>query len=602
MRRATVPFLCALTAVAITACSNDVVQIAASGTSGAGAGNATSTGAGAGSTGTGVGPPQTSSKIDLLLVIDNSSSMADKQAILAVTVPDLVTRLANPLCVYANGTPSQEQAPSPLAPCPPGTSREFAPIVDMHVGIVTSSLGGHGSDSCPAAGSPSNNDHGHLIARSSGFAGKNDLPTYDGKGFLAWDPAMALMPPGEADLAHLGSAIEKMVVGVDQRGCGFESQLEGWYRFLVDPAPYQSLSVDANGVTQRIGVDMELLQQRSDFLRPDSLLLVLELTDENDCSTKEFGQYWRSNQVADPSKGGMQFHLPPARSECKTNPDDPCCKSCAEPLGSCPADPACAVPLDGDSDNINVRCFDQKRRFGIDFLYPIDRYTRGLTDATIADATGEIVQNPIFAGGRNASLVFYAGIVGVPWQDLARDPKDLGQGYKNASELVATGAWNDVLGSTGAAPKDALMVESINPRTGVTPVTGQPLAPPGSPSEANAINGHEVSHPAHDGLEQACVFPIPSPVDCSTPQAICDCKGPEGIDNPVCSAANPSLQIKAKAYPGVRELELIRSLGDHGIPASICASNVADASAADFGYRPAMTAIVEAIKSRLVSN
>src|SRR3954468_23473312 len=39
------------------------------------------------------------SKIDLLFMIDNSSSMADKQAILAEVVPDLVNRLVNPVCV-----------------------------------------------------------------------------------------------------------------------------------------------------------------------------------------------------------------------------------------------------------------------------------------------------------------------------------------------------------------------------------------------------------------------------------------------------------------------------------------------------------------------
>src|SRR5262245_29014157 len=38
-------------------------------------------------------------KIDLLFMIDNSSSIADKQQILAETVPDLVTRLVDPVCI-----------------------------------------------------------------------------------------------------------------------------------------------------------------------------------------------------------------------------------------------------------------------------------------------------------------------------------------------------------------------------------------------------------------------------------------------------------------------------------------------------------------------
>src|SRR5258706_5135784 len=39
------------------------------------------------------------SKIDLLFMIDNSSSMSDKQTILAEAVPDLVRRLVDPVCL-----------------------------------------------------------------------------------------------------------------------------------------------------------------------------------------------------------------------------------------------------------------------------------------------------------------------------------------------------------------------------------------------------------------------------------------------------------------------------------------------------------------------
>ena len=41
--------------------------------------------------------------IDLLFMIDNSGSMADKQIILAKAIQDLVDRLTNPLCVDAMG-------------------------------------------------------------------------------------------------------------------------------------------------------------------------------------------------------------------------------------------------------------------------------------------------------------------------------------------------------------------------------------------------------------------------------------------------------------------------------------------------------------------
>src|SRR3954468_23649260 len=44
-------------------------------------------------------------KVDLLFMIDNSSSMGDKQAILADAVPNLITGLLKPQCVDQNGKP-----------------------------------------------------------------------------------------------------------------------------------------------------------------------------------------------------------------------------------------------------------------------------------------------------------------------------------------------------------------------------------------------------------------------------------------------------------------------------------------------------------------
>ena len=83
-------------------------------------------------------------KIDLLFVIDNSLSMADKQAILADALPDLVDRFVSPICVDKDG---QERAHPATArePCPEGSNREFHPVDDIHIGVITTSLGGYGA-------------------------------------------------------------------------------------------------------------------------------------------------------------------------------------------------------------------------------------------------------------------------------------------------------------------------------------------------------------------------------------------------------------------------------------------------------------------------
>src|SRR5215471_15985218 len=77
------------------------------------------------------------SKIDLLFMIDNSSSMADKQQILSAAVPDLVSRLVDPVCIDAM-TGQQVGNRRPDGSCAVGEP-DFDPVKDIHIGIITSS-------------------------------------------------------------------------------------------------------------------------------------------------------------------------------------------------------------------------------------------------------------------------------------------------------------------------------------------------------------------------------------------------------------------------------------------------------------------------------
>ena len=91
---------------------------------------------------------QSVDKVDLLFMIDNSASMGDKQNLLAAAVPDMITRLIQPNCVDAMGNIVGQSDSGGLGTCTMGTV-EFPPVHDMHIGIVTSSLGGRGGDQCP---------------------------------------------------------------------------------------------------------------------------------------------------------------------------------------------------------------------------------------------------------------------------------------------------------------------------------------------------------------------------------------------------------------------------------------------------------------------
>ena len=607
-------------------------------------------------------------KIDLLLVVDNSASMADKQEILALTIPDLIAGLLNPGCVDATGALVGTPPMTATDPCPPGLTREFKAVTDVHVGLLSSSLGTYGAAGCPTSGmygNPTKDDEGHLITRTNGTAAPPR--TYPGQQFLVWDPTMTLTPPGESNLGDpftptpgLETSLHDMVIGDGQTGCGFESQNESWYRFLVEPTPYPIK--DNAGPTTTNGLDTDLLDQRKAFLRPDSLLAIVNVTDETDTSIRpDHGLQIIANQGP----------LPIPRAECNDptkGPLDPCCASCGEstPKG-CPADLACTsgsptgkiAATSGSQGELALRAFglstgfvSHKARYGVEFFYQPSRYVNALTGAKVTGLDGKSHDNPIYSNldpdhytglVRTPSLVFYATITGVPWQLIARqkdgqpnlvggvNPADASQigGFKTAKELGVVDAqnhtaWDYLVGDPEhyVPPLSPFMQESTTPRSGTDGLTGTVLS--SDTTATNTINGNErvigsAAAPPGD-IEYACTFPLLSPHDCTDPQyaAGCDCTADTPAGHPLC-APNPhdvnpqslknTLQIAAKAYPGIKNLAIARGLGDQGIVASICPAqlnvntdgtpqlNTDGTPAPDFGYRPAVRAIIDRLKT-----
>ncbi len=347
------------------------------------------------------------------------------------------------------------------------------------------------------------------------------------------------------------------------------------------------------------GTDQVLLQQRADFLRPNSLLAVIMLTDENDCSVRESGIGFYALQQHLLKNPNASYFLPRARKECAQNPGDPCCRSCSADQKGCPADELCAMKpsLNQLEDALNLRCYDQKRRFGFDFLYPIDRYTTGLLSPTVPNRKGELVPNPIYqdlnpadnvTGGRPTDQVFLAGIVGVPWQLVARDGGDLKKGFQSFEELSANGTWDKILGDPTKyiAASDPHMLETYDPRPGLPTATDMKEDP---------ISGHEYTIADHADLQYACIFDLPLKTECPPGNLSCDC-GTANNDNPLCEG---TVQAKAKAYPGLRELAALKAVGSQGIVASVCPAQLTDVNADDYGYRPAIGSIIDRLKVAL---
>jgi hypothetical protein len=140
------------------------------------------------------------------------------------------------------------------------------------------------------------------------------------------------------------------------------------------------------------------------------------------------------------------------------------------------------------------------------------------------------------------------------------------------------------------------MIESDTPRAGV--------------QAGNPINGREFQTAeagVRQDLEYACIFPLPEPRNCADDASGgCDCAQGK-FDKPLCEerpGQTPpgTVQHWAKAYPGLRQLQVLHDYGQNSIVASICARNVdittRDARP-DFGYRPAVDSIVERLQERL---
>jgi len=564
--------------------------------------------------------------------------MGDKQQIFSAAIPDLLERLVNPPCLNTALTEAYQPATSEET-CPLGFARQFAPVKDIHVGIVTSSLGSHGADNPLAGCGEGESDKGYLVGTlDRGRA----VPSYRELGFLSWDPEQRVQPPGASDLAEMKQGFVDLVDTVGESGCGFEAPLEAMYRFLMDPAPHAELvrvpcndsDLDANCVLPQ-GVDQALLEQRDAFLRPDSVVAILVLADEDDCSVRDTDIAWWQ---VDGNRG-----ITRASSACEADPNSACCYSCsfATPAGCTPKeqDPGCCPPAaDGEACAVeplispeeerarlgqNLRCFDQRRKYGYDYLYPVERYVLGLTspwlpegfDAQgrpLADASGNVrfLKNPLYSqpidaegNVRAKEQVFFVGIVGVPWQDVATDATRDVAGQLDlipASDFAETRLWERILGSEadGVPPEDPFARESALPRSGLHPLTHDAIMPPDN-TLLNAINGKE--RDVFDDLQYACIFPLPISRDCAegspSAGAACDCREDRLDGNPLCwdaaAAAYGTEQRFAKAYPAPRILSVLQGVGEQAVVSSICPKNMTDTSARDYGYRPVIGTFVK---------
>ncbi len=183
-------------------------------------------------------------EIDMLFVVDNSGSMADEQAALSREIPRLVQVLASGMA--DDGT-------------------TFPPVRDLRVGVVSTDMG-TGGNTIGTCNEPNFGDDGVLRRGTSGGS-CSPIPT-------GQPPYLGFRPATDGDPAAFGQQVQ-CVANLGITGCGFEQQLDAMLK-AVTPA---TSSVEFVNGSRGHGTTMN-----EGFLRENSLLAVIMLTDEDDCS------------------------------------------------------------------------------------------------------------------------------------------------------------------------------------------------------------------------------------------------------------------------------------------------------------------------------
>lgn len=181
---------------------------------------------------------RTALPVDMIWVIDNSNSMEQEQNNLAINFPALIDALTNP--------PDEDEDGEP----------DFPPLMDLRIGVVSTDLGvgaNEGVIGCDAG----TGEAGEFVSEARAEMGACVGVTTDGPSWLQFDGTNA--DAFDDQFACIGQ------LGTD--GCGLEQQLES-----------SLLAVEGSRMDGHVN---------SGFLRTDSLVAIVYVTDEDDCSATD---------------------------------------------------------------------------------------------------------------------------------------------------------------------------------------------------------------------------------------------------------------------------------------------------------------------------
>jgi len=244
-----------------------------------------------------VAPPVPGAMLDLLFVIDNSGSMASEQERLRRELPNMIRVLT-----LGDRTPDL-----PAESSRSNGARYFTPVRDLHLGVVTTNLGGiddpsgtsEAINACRGLGDDAKLQSSTSIAVAGVVAsterefegyGANEvvLPPEPGCSRAAL-PSYQSFEAGKPPSAEEVAASFGCIARVGVRGCPFEQPLEAMWKALA-PATPPAGATNSELYTFLNDSRGQGTRANSGFLREEALLAVLHVSDEEDCSIKQAGK------------------------------------------------------------------------------------------------------------------------------------------------------------------------------------------------------------------------------------------------------------------------------------------------------------------------
>lgn len=237
-------------------------------------------------------------KVDLLMVVDNSGSMADNQSNIMAQLGPLIDQLTNPPCISRSmpggGTPHACN-PMNMDDVP-----QYPAVKDLHVGVISTDLGTPGS-MVPGCDDATRGDHGLLNPIRNGFALQSHLPwaprrpnavtapagfrpmacNNDPNQFPSFITFCSNAADATCDVPGMNASTRNPAIfsdwfkcnaGIFINGCGLEAQLESVWRALIH---HDARAVPGN------------MSPNAGFLREDALLAIMMLSDEEDGSVRD---------------------------------------------------------------------------------------------------------------------------------------------------------------------------------------------------------------------------------------------------------------------------------------------------------------------------